>query len=156
PHHPAEVARAARALLADPDLDVAALMRHLPGPDFPGGGVIVDAGGIEEAYRTGRGSFKVRAKVEVARVSARRDGLVITELPPGVGPEAFISKVKELVSAGTIDSISDIADYSDRRQGLRVTIEVKAGRDPRQVLAELYQRTQLEETFSANHVVLDG
>lgn len=156
PHHPAEVARAARALLADPDLDVAALMRHLPGPDFPGGGVIVDAGGLEEAYRTGRGSFKVRAKVEVARVSARRDGLVITELPPGVGPEAFISKVKELVSAGTIDSISDIADYSDRRQGLRVTIEVKAGRDPRQVLAELYQRTQLEETFSANHVVLDG
>ena len=156
PHHPAEAARAARALLADRDLGVDALMRHLPGPDFPTGGIVVDAGGIREAYETGRGAFKVRARVTIERVSARRDGLVITELPPGVGPEAFIAKLKELVSARKLDTISDVADHSDRRHGMRVTVEVKAGVDPRRVLADLYARTPLEESFSCNHVALFG
>lgn len=156
PHHPAEVARAARALLADPNLTHDALLSLIPGPDFPCGGVIVDDGGLADAYRSGRGVVRIRARAEIQRVSSRRDGIVITELPPGVGPEAFISKVKDLVRAGTLDSIADIGDFSDRRSGLRVVVEVKTGRDPNRVLAELYARTPLEDSFTINHVVLDG
>lgn len=156
PHNLSETVAAASHLLDHPDATTADLMRFVPGPDLPEGGVIVGMDGIREAYETGRGMFRTRAKVSVERITARRHGLVITELPYMVGPERVLEKIKENVSAGRLKGISAVQNLTDRHHGLRVVVEVKNGFNPEAVLQQLYHRTPLEDTFSINAVALVG
>ncbi len=157
PHNPGEALAGAIHLLHNPDADTEELMKFIPGPDFPGGGIIVDSPGIVDAYETGRGAFKVRAAVSIERVSARRMGLVVTELPYMVGPERVIEKIKDTVSSGRMKGISSVTNLTDRKHGLRMVIDVKTGFNPEAVLAQLYKQTPLEESFSVNAVALvDG
>ncbi|MEZ0069183.1 DNA gyrase subunit A [Streptacidiphilus sp. MAP12-20] len=157
PHNLAEVVAAARHLIRHPNADLDALMRFIPGPDLPTGGLVVGLGGIRDAYETGRGTFKIRAKVTVEDVTPRRKGLVVTELPFTVGPEKVISKIKDLVGAKKIQGIADVKDLTDRAHGLRLVIEVKNGFVPEALLEQLYKLTPMEETFGINNVALvDG
>src|SRR6478735_3665715 len=157
PHNLGEVIAAARHLIRHPGADLDTLMRFVPGPDLPTGGRIVGLGGIKDAYATGRGTFKIRATVAVENVTARRKGLVVTELPFSVGPEKVISKIKDLVGAKKLQGIADVKDLTDRAHGLRLVIEVKNGFVPEAVLEQLYKLTPMEESFGINNVALvDG
>ncbi|MEU0673050.1 DNA topoisomerase IV subunit A [Streptomyces sp. NPDC006172] len=157
PHNLAEVIAAARHLIRNPNADLDALMRHVPGPDLPTGGRIVGLSGIRDAYETGRGTFKIRATVSVETVTARRKGLVVTELPFAVGPEKVIAKIKDLVGSKKIQGIADVKDLTDREHGLRLVIEIKNGFVPEAVLEQLYKLTPMEESFGINNVALvDG
>ncbi|WP_052851363.1 DNA gyrase/topoisomerase IV subunit A [Streptomyces avicenniae] len=157
PHNLVEVVAAARHLIRHPNADLAALMRHVPGPDLPTGGQVVGLDGIRDAYATGRGVFRMRATVAVEKVTARRQGLVVTELPFTVGPEKVVGKIKDLVNSKRLQGIADVKDLTDREHGLRLVIEVKNGFNPEAVLAQLYKLTPMEETFGINNVALvDG
>jgi DNA gyrase subunit A len=157
PHNLVEVISAARHLIAHPDATLDDLMRFVPGPDLPTGGRIVGLDGIRDAYATGRGSFKTRAKVEVEQLSARRTGLVVTELPYMVGPEKVIEKIKDAVNSKKLTGISDIVDLTDRKHGLRLVIELKNGFNPNAVLQQLYRYSPMEDSFGINNVTLvDG
>jgi len=154
PHNMREVVAAARHLLENPDATLAQLMRHVPGPDLPTGGIIVGLDGIKEAYETGRGAFKTRAKVSVESVSPRKLGLVVTELPYLIGPEKVIEKIKDGVNSKKLQGISDVTDLTDRSNGLKLVIELKTGFDPQVVLDLLYRFTPMEDSFSINNVAL--
>lgn len=154
PHNLIEVAGAARHLLDNPDATLDDLMAYVPGPDLPTGGTIVGLSGIRDAYATGRGSFKTRAKVTVEQLSARRTGLVVTELPYLVGPEKVIEKIKDGVNAKKITGIADVTDLTDRKNGLRLVIGIKTGFSPEAVLEQLYRLTPLEDGFAINNVAL--
>ncbi|MFI0154409.1 DNA topoisomerase (ATP-hydrolyzing) subunit A [Streptomyces lydicus] len=157
PHNLGEVIAAARHLIKHPDADLDTLMRFVPGPDLPTGGRIVGLGGVRDAYEKGRGTFKIRATVAVENVTARRKGLVITELPFTVGPEKVISKIKDLVGSKKLQGIADVKDLTDREHGLRLVIEIKNGFNPEAVLEQLYKLTPMEESFGINNVALvDG
>ncbi|GHF09548.1 DNA gyrase/topoisomerase IV subunit A [Streptomyces fumanus] len=157
PHNLREVIAAARHLIRHPNADLDALMKHVPGPDLPTGGRIVGLPGIRDAYETGRGTFKIRATVSVETVTARRKGLVVTELPFTVGPEKVIAKIKDLVGAKKLQGIADVKDLTDREHGLRLVIEIKNGFVPEAVLEQLYKLTPMEESFGINNVALvDG
>jgi len=157
PHNLIEVVGAAQYLLENPDATLDELMAYVPGPDLPTGGTIVGLEGIKDAYTTGRGSFKTRAKVTVEQLSARRTGLVVTELPYLVGPEKVIEKIKDGVNAKKITGISDVTDLTDRTNGMRLVIGIKTGFSPEGVLEQLYRLTPLEDGFSINNVALvDG
>ena len=132
------------------------MLAVLPGPDFPSGGIVVDDG-IREAYETGRGTIRIRARAHVEDIGRGRQAIVVTELPYLVGPERVISKLKELNEAGRVTGIADFKNLSDRHTGLRLQVTVKPGHNPQAVLGELYRLTPLEETFGINNVVLvDG
>ena len=157
PHNLVEVISAARHLVANPDATLEDLMRFVPGPDLPGGGKIVGLEGVREAYRTGRGVFRTRATTKIENVTPRRKGIVVTELPYGVGPEKVIEKIKEGVQAKKLAGISDVVDLTDREKGLRLVIEVKSGINPEGVLEALYKYTPMEDSFGINNVALvDG
>lgn len=157
PHNLVEVVNAARLLISKPRSSLDDVMALLPGPDLPGGGIIIGLEGIREAYATGRGSFRVRARATIEQVSARRRGIVVTELPMAVGPERIIERVKDLVQAKKIEGIADITDLSDGDSGLRLVIEVKSGYHPEAVLETLYRLTPMEDTVNINAVALvDG
>ncbi|MFE7592862.1 DNA topoisomerase (ATP-hydrolyzing) subunit A [Kitasatospora sp. NPDC057512] len=157
PHNLSEVVAAARHLIKHPNADLDTLMRFVPGPDLPTGGRIVGLSGIRDAYESGRGTFKIRATTTVEAVTARRKGIVVTELPYNVGPEKVISKIKDLVNAKKLQGIADVKDLTDREHGLRLVIEVKNGFVPEALLEQLYKLTPLEETFGINNVALvDG
>lgn len=159
PHNLLEIADAIRLVLTQrrPRPTVDELMVHVPGPDFPGGGIIVDDGTIREAYETGRGSIRVRARVEIDPISSRRQGIVVTELPYMVGPERVQAKIRELVVGGKLDGVAAVNDLSDRHHGMRLVIECKTGVNPHSLLTRLYRLTPLEETFGINNVALvDG
>ncbi|WP_042363703.1 DNA gyrase/topoisomerase IV subunit A [Streptacidiphilus neutrinimicus] len=157
PHNLTEVVAAARHLIKHPGADLDTLMRYIPGPDLPTGGLVVGLDGIRDAYENGRGTFKIRAKVSVEDVTPRRKGLVVTELPFTVGPEKVIAKIKDLVGAKKIQGIADVKDLTDRAHGLRLVIEVKNGFVPEALLEQLYKLTPMEETFGINNVALvDG
>jgi DNA gyrase subunit A len=157
PHNLVEVIAAARHLVAHPDADLDDLMRFVPGPDLPTGGKVIGLDGVREAYRTGRGAFRTRATTRIENVTARRQGIVVTELPYMVGPEKVIEKVKEGVQSKKLSGISGAVDLTDREHGLRLVIEVKTGFNPEAVLEQLYRHTPLEESFSINNVALvDG
>ncbi|GHH20431.1 DNA topoisomerase (ATP-hydrolyzing) subunit A [Streptomyces rubradiris] len=157
PHNLREVIAAARHLIRHPNADLDALMKHVPGPDLPTGGRIVGLDGIRDAYATGRGTFKIRATVSIENVTARRKGLVVTELPFTVGPEKVIAKIKDLVNAKKVQGIADVKDLTDREHGLRLVIEIKNGFVPEAILEQLYKLTPMEESFGINNVALvDG
>jgi DNA gyrase subunit A len=154
PHNLGEVVAAARHLIASPDADLETLMRFVPGPDLPTGGKIVGLDGIRDAYETGRGIFRTRAAARIEKLTPRRSGIVVTELPYGVGPEKVITRVKELVQARKLNGVSDLKDLTDMKHGLRLVIEVRSGFVPEAVLDELYRLTPMEETFGINNVAL--
>jgi DNA gyrase subunit A len=157
PHNLGEVVAAARHLIAHPDAGLDELMRFVPGPDLPTGGKIVGLDGIREAYETGRGTFRTRAAARVEKITPRRTGIVVTELPYGIGPEKVIARIKDLVQAKKLAGIADLKDLTDRHRGLQLVIEVRSGFVPEAVLEELYRLTPMEDTFGINNVALvDG
>ena len=156
PHNLGEVIAATKHLIENPKATLKALMKFVPAPDFPTGGEIVGKEGITEAYESGRGSFKVRATVTIEKVTARKQGLVITELPYNIGPEKIVEKIADLVKAKKIQGISDIVDLSDGQQGTKVVVELKNGFEPEDVLANLFKLTPMEDQFSINAVALVG
>ena len=157
PHNLGEVVGAARFLIKHPDASLDALMRYVPGPDLPTGGRIVGLEGVREAYETGRGIFRTRATATIEPITPRRTGIVVTELPYGIGPEKVMARIKDLVQAKKLNGIADLKDLTDRQRGLNLVIEVRSGFNPDAVLAELYRLTPMEETFGINNVALvDG
>lgn len=157
PHNLGEVIAGARHLIDHPDATLDEIMAFIPGPDLPTGGRIVGLNGIRDAYATGRGSFKTRAKVSVEQVTARKQGLVITELPYLVGAEKVIDKIKDGVQSKKLSGISDVVDLTDRKNGTRLVVELKNGFNPHAVLQSLFKHTPLEDSFGINNVALvDG
>ena len=157
PHNLIEVVAAATHLLQNPDATTDELMEFVPGPDLPSGGTIVGLSGVRDAYATGRGTFRTRAKVSVENLTPRKTGLVVTELPYLVGPERVIEKIKDGVQSKKLVGISDVNDLTDRNHGLRLVIGIKSGFNPTAVLEQLYKHTPLEENFGINNVALvDG
>mgnify|MGYP003637713373 FL=1 len=157
PHNLVEVVGAAQHLLSHPEASLEELMQFVPGPDLPTGGTIIGLSGVKDAYANGRGAFKTRAKVSVESITARKMGLVVTELPYLVGPERVIEKIKDGVNNKKIVGISDVTDLTDRNHGLRLVIGIKTGFSPDAVLDQLYRLTPLEDNFSINAVTLvDG
>jgi DNA gyrase subunit A len=160
PHNLREVIGAVNAYIEDPEIDMQGLMKHVKGPDFPGGGTIMGTQGIRDAYASGRGSIRIRAKAHVEPLKGGRDAIIVTELPFMVkkgGEGGLITKIADLVRDKKITGISDLRDESDRN-GMRLVIELKRGGDPPQVvLNQLYKRTAMQQAFGINMVALvDG
>jgi DNA gyrase subunit A len=145
PHNLRELCRGLLALLDDPDIGIAELMRHIPGPDFPTGGFIYGREGIKDAYETGRGIIKMRARVEVEE-SGRKSHLIVTELPYQVNKARLLERIAELVKLKKIEGIQDIRDESDR-DGMRVVLTLRQGDEPKVVENQLYKHTALESSF---------
>lgn len=154
PHNLGEVISAAKHLIENPNATVKQLMKLVPGPDFPTGGTLIGKEGVLDAYQNGKGAFKVRAKVEVGKVTTRKQGITITEMPFNVGPEKVVERISELVRGKKIQGISDIVDLTDGQNGTRVVIELKNGFEPDKVLEQLYKLSPLEDAFSINAVAL--
>ena len=153
PHNLAEVCNALIHLIANPEAPVEDLMRYLPGPDFPTGGIICGTAGIREAYETGRGLITVRGRAAIEEGRGGRRVIAVTEIPYNVSKAGLIERIAELVKDGTLDAISDVRDLSDR-EGMRLEIEVKKGEDPEIVLNQLYALTPLQDTFSIIMIAL--
>ena len=154
PHNLGEVIDALQLLLQKPKTSLEQIMELIPGPDLPSGGVILVGEGITEAYQSGKGSFKMRAKISVESVAPRRTGLVITELPLSVGPERVIEKIRDGVNGKKLQGIHNVVDLTDRENGLKLVVELKSGVDPDSVIEALYRLTPLEESFGINNVAL--
>ena len=157
PHNLGEVVTAAIHLIENPNATVKQLMKIVPGPDFPTGGTLIGKEGVLDAYQTGKGAFKVRAKSEIGKVSTRKQGITITELPFNIGPEKIVERISDLVKSKKIQGISDIVDLTDGQNGTKVVVEIKNGYEPEKVLENLYKLSPLEDAFSINAVALvDG
>ncbi|MEV0287362.1 MULTISPECIES: DNA gyrase subunit A [unclassified Kribbella] len=161
PHNLREVAAAVEWSLAHPDATqeelLEACLQNIKGPDFPNGALIVGYKGIDDAYRTGRGSVTMRAVVDIEEDAKGRTSLVVTQLPYMVNPDNLAQKIAELVNTGKINGIADIRDDSSSRTGQRLVIVLKRDAQPRVVLNNLYKHTQLQDTFGCNMLALvDG
>jgi len=157
PHNLREVVNACMALIDDPDLGIADLMQHIPGPDFPTAGIINGARGIQEAYATGRGRIYMRARTEIETDEKNgRETLVVTELPYQVNKARLIERIAELVKDKKLEGISGLRDESDK-DGMRIVIELKRGENSDVLLNNLYQQTAMQSVFGINNVALvDG
>ena len=153
-HNLGEVVAAAKYLMGHPDAGLDDLMRYVPGPDLPGGGVIVGRDGIRQAYAKGRGAFVTRSVTHVENVTARKKAIVVTELPFMVGPERVLERIGEGVKNHKLEGISSAIDLTDRHNGTRIVIEIKTGFDPGKVLGKLFKYTPLEDSFTINNVAL--
>jgi DNA gyrase subunit A len=156
PHSLREAVAATIAYVDDPEISVEALMRHMPGPDFPTGGIILGSKGIRDAYETGRGKVRVQARAHIEPLSQGKEAIIVTELPYQVkkgGEGGLIQKIADLVHEKKIPEISDLRDESDRR-GMRLVIELKRDAIPRVVLNKLYKHTPMQTTFGVNMVAL--
>src|SRR5271154_4491508 len=147
PHNLKEVLEGAILLIEEPDATLKKVMKLVPGPDFPTAGYIYGRDGIEQAYKTGRGSFQVRAKVAIEQRGKDRQDIVVTELPYQVNKARLITHIAELINNKKIEGVADIRDESDR-QGMRIVIEVKRDEEPQIILNKLFKLTQMEESFS--------
>jgi DNA gyrase subunit A len=146
PHNLREVIEAAVMLIEKPDITLKEVMKVLPGPDFPTGGYIAGRDGILQAYKTGRGSFIMRAKAAVEQMGKDRESIVITEIPFQVNKARLIERIAELVQTKKIEGISDVRDESDR-DGMRIVVEIKRGEESQLVLNHLFKHTQMQESF---------
>ena len=155
PHNLGEVIDATTALIDNPEIDLEELQQIVPGPDFPTGGLILGRTGIRQAYETGRGSIIMRSRVEVEEIRKDREALVVSEIPYQVNKANLIEKIADLVRDKRIEGIGDIRDESDR-EGIRVVIELKRDAVADVVLNQLYRFSQLQTTFGANMVALNG
>ncbi|NLA34916.1 MAG: DNA topoisomerase IV subunit A [Actinobacteria bacterium] len=155
PHNLTEVYEAIKLVMTQrrPKPTVEELMKVLPGPDLPSGGIVIDDS-LADAYATGRGSFRMRATAEVVNLTKSRQGIVVTELPYMVGPERIVGRIQELVNLGKLNGVSAVKNLQDRRTGMNITIECKPGVNAKAVLTELYKLTPMEESFGINNVVL--
>ncbi|MDX6481954.1 MAG: gyrase subunit [Gaiellaceae bacterium] len=159
PHHLGETIDAVVAMIDDPEINVEGLMKHIKGPDFPTGAIIVGRGGIRDAYRTGRGRVVMRARAHIEELRGGKSAIIITELPYGVkkgGDTGVIVKIADLVRDKVLTEISDLEDHSDRT-GMRIQIELKRDAIPQVALNKLFKHTPLQSTFGVNNVALvDG
>src|SRR5215467_2619556 len=155
PHNLGEVIDACIALIENPALTIDDLIKIVPGPDFPTGGIILGRDGIHSAYKEGRGSIVMRGKVETETIRKEREAFIITEIPYQVNKAAMVERIAELVRDKKIDGVADLRDESDR-QGYRVVIEIKRDAVPDVVLNQLYRFTPLQSSFGCNIVALDG
>jgi DNA gyrase subunit A len=160
PHNLVEVVNAVKAFIDDPQIEVEGLMQHIKGPDFPTGGIILGRQGIRDAYETGRGRVRVRAKAHIEDIGRGKEAIIVTELPYMVkkgGPNGLMVKISELVEDKKIPEITEIQDYTDGRSGMRLVIELKRDAIPKVVLNKLYKHTAMQTTFGVNTVALvDG
>ena len=155
PHNLGEVIDACCAYVDDPSIGMEELMQHVPGPDFPTGGIIMGKRGIHEAYSTGRGSVVMRGRVAVEEIRKDREALVISEIPYQVNKARLIERIAEVVNAKIVEGISDIRDESDR-DGVRVVVEIKRDAQADVVLNQLYRYTPLQTSFGVNALALNG
>ena len=159
PHNLGETVDAVIALIDDPTIDIDRLMKHVKGPDFPTGAIVVGREGIREAYRSGRGRVIMRARAHIEELRGGKSAIVVTELPYGVkkgGDAGVIKKIADLVNDKVLTEVSNLADHSDRT-GMRIQIELKRDAVPQVVLNKLFKHTQLQATFGYNAVALvDG
>jgi DNA gyrase subunit A len=159
PHHLGETIDAVVTLIDKPDANVDDLMRHIKGPDFPTGAIVVGRSGIRDAYRTGRGRIVMRARAHVEELRGGKSAIIVTELPYGVkkgGDNGVIKKIADLVSEKVLTEVSDLADHSDRT-GMRIQVELKRDAIPQVALNKLFKHTALQSTFGYNAVALvDG
>jgi DNA gyrase subunit A len=159
PHNLGEVIDAVVALIDEPDIDVDRLTRHIKGPDFPTGAIVVGREGIREAYRSGRGRIVMRARAHFEELRGGKSAIIVTELPYGVkkgGDAGVIKKIADLVNDKVLTEVSDLADHSDRT-GMRIQIELKRDAVPQVALNKLFKHTPLQTTFGFNAVALvDG
>jgi DNA gyrase subunit A len=156
PHQLGEAIDAVVAMIDDPDINVEGLMKHVKGPDFPTGAIIVGRSGIRDAYRTGRGRIVMRARAHIEELRGGKSAIVITELPYGVkkgGDAGVIRKIADLVQDKVLTEISDLADHSDRT-GMRIHVELKRDAVPQVALNKLFKHTSLQATFGYNAVAL--
>ncbi len=153
PHNLGEVCQALLLVIKDPNCGFKDIMKVLQGPDFPTGGIICGVKGIRQAYSTGKGHLTVRGKVDIEENKKGRKVIIITEIPYMVVKTAIVSKIAELVEAGTLPEVSDVRDESDRK-GMRIVVELKKDAEEQIVLNKLYQYTQLQNTFAISNVAL--
>ncbi|MGQ4584189.1 DNA gyrase subunit A [Lysobacter sp. F60174L2] len=153
PHNLGEVIDATIALIDNPEIDIDGLMEYIPGPDFPTGGIINGTSGIINAYRTGRGRVRMRARAEIEVADNGREAIAVTEIPYQVNKARLIEKIAELVKEKKIEGISELRDESDK-DGMRIYIEVKRGDSADVVLNNLYQQTQMGSVFGINMVAI--
>lgn len=157
PHNPDEVIDATRWLLTHPNADLEKLMTFVPGPDFPTGGIIIGKEGIEEAYRTGRGAITIRAPYRIEPLGRGRNSIVFYELPYIVNSDKIKEAINDNVKAGKIQGVSEVKDLSDRRNGIRFTVETKTGVNAEALVETLYKYSPLETSFNFNNIALvDG
>ncbi len=155
PHNPTEIIDATLALIAEPASTLDDLMRIVPGPDFPTGGLILGRAGIRSAFEGGRGSVVVRAKASIEEMKGNRQSLVITEIPYQVNKSTLIERIADLVRSKAVEGITDLRDESDR-DGMRIVIELRREATAEVVLNQLYRFTQLQTSFGVNMLALDG
>ncbi len=153
PHNLAEVCDALVHLIAHPDATVDDLLKIIPGPDFPTGGIVCGAAALRGAYETGRGLITVRGRVEIEEGKGGKKVIIVTEIPYNVNKANLIERIAELVKEGQIDGISDVRDLSDRK-GMRIEIEIKRNEDTDVILNRIYSLTPLQDTFSINMIAL--
>jgi DNA gyrase subunit A len=155
PHNPAEIIDATLHLIAQPEATLDDLMRIVPGPDFPTGGIILGRSGIRSAFETGRGGIVVRARTSIEEIRKDRMAIIVSELPYQVNKATLLERIAELVRAKEIEGIADLRDESDR-EGMRMVIELKRDATPEVVLNHLYRFTQMQTGFGINMLALDG
>src|SRR5438270_4872678 len=156
PHNLGEVVSGIEAMIEDPEIDVERLSRHVKGPDFPTGAIVVGRSGIRDAYRSGRGRIVMRARAHVEELRGGKSAIIVTELPYGVkkgGDSGVIAKIAELVNEKVLTEISDLQDHSDRT-GMRIQVELKRDAIPQVALNKLFKHTPLQSTFGVNTVAL--
>src|SRR5499433_3518265 len=155
PHNLREIVDAALLLIERPDATLKEVMKIVPGPDFPTGAYIAGREGIEAAYRTGRGSFMMRAKAAIEDAGKDRENIVITEIPYQVNKSRLIERIADLVQTKKIEGIADVRDESDR-DGMRIVVEVKRDGEPQLILNHLYKLTQMQESFGMILLAITG
>jgi DNA gyrase subunit A len=155
PHNLKEIIDATILLLDKPEAALKDVMKLVPGPDFPTGGYIAGREGIAQAYRTGRGSFVMRAKAAIEQVGKDRENIVVTEIPYQVNKARLIERIAELAQNRKIDGVADVRDESDR-EGMRIVVEVKRGEESQLVLNHLYKLTQMQESFGMILLAISG
>ena len=155
PHNLREVVAGMAALMDDPDIDLAGLMEHVKGPDFPTGGIIMGRSGIRAAYATGRGKITLRGRAEIVEKKNGRYEILISEIPYMVNKTRLIESIADLVKDKRIDGISDLNDESSSRTGMKIVIEIKKDANPQVVLNQLYRYTQLQDTVGVIMIAID-
>jgi len=155
PHNLREIIDATVLMIERPEATLKEVMKHVPGPDFPTGGYIAGREGIEAAYKTGRGSFTMRAKAAIEEVAKDRENIVITEIPYQVNKATLIKRIAELAQNKKIDGIADVRDESDR-EGMRIVVELKRGEESQLILNNLYKHTQMQESFGMILLAIAG
>ena len=153
PHNLGEVVNGIIAYVENPEITIPELMKYVKGPDFPSGAIIVGKENIKNAFMTGRGSIKVKAKLEIEEMKGGKNRIIVNEIPYQVNKSKLIEKIAELVKDKRIDGISDLRDESDK-DGMRIVIEIKKDYNPNIVINNLYKHTQLQDNFSVIMIAL--